>query len=74
MIDKQSIINEQYASVCDSRLYEERPSSRIKPRLSIDGNQWCALFGDNIQEGVAGFGNSPNLAYFDFDKQWIKTL
>jgi hypothetical protein len=27
-----------------------------------DGNQWCALWGDDIQSGVAGFGDTPALA------------
>jgi hypothetical protein len=45
-----------------------------KPRLFIDGNQWCALFGDNLQDGVAGFGDSPAEAMWDFDKQWHKKL
>lgn len=26
--------------------------------LSRDGNQWCALMGDNLQVGVAGFGDT----------------
>ena len=47
-----------------------RPSMILNPRLSIDGNQWCALYGDNIQDGVAGFGDSPELAYEVFDKAW----
>jgi hypothetical protein len=51
-----------------------RPCFLFKPRLSIDGNKWCALYGDNLQDGVAGFGNSPELAYEDFDKQWSKEL
>ena len=27
--------------------------------LSRDGDQWCALLGANLQEGHAGFGDSP---------------
>jgi len=27
--------------------------------ISLDGDLWCALVGANIQEGVAGFGNTP---------------
>jgi hypothetical protein len=46
----------------------------LKPRLSIDGNQWCALYGDNLQDGVAGFGDSPDKAYWDFDKNWVAAL
>lgn len=51
-----------------------RASMMLKPRLFIDGNQWCALHGENIQDGVAGFGDSPELAYFDFDRAWSAKL
>lgn len=51
-----------------------RPSTVYKPTLSVDGNQWCALFGVNLMEGVAGFGDSPAEAYADFDKNWNEKL
>jgi len=47
-----------------------RPSTVYQPKLFKDGNSWCALFGDNIACGVAGFGDSPANAFYDFDKQW----
>jgi hypothetical protein len=31
-------------------------------RVFKDGNQWCALLGENLQEGRAGFGNTKSLA------------
>lgn len=52
---------------------QQRPSVLMRPAISVDGNQWCALYGDNLQDGVAGFGNSPALAMADFDKAWAKT-
>lgn len=58
----------------DERAERERPSHIYRPRLFIDGNQWCALFGENLQDGVAGFGDSPLLAYRDFDKNWREPL
>ena len=48
----------------------ERPSVLYRPKLSIDGCQWCALYGDNLQDGVAGFGDSPADAMWDFDRNW----
>lgn len=51
-----------------------RPSMRLRPSLSIDGNKWCALYGENLQDGVAGFGNSPAEAYEAFDRAWFKKL
>ena len=46
----------------------------MRPTLSIDGNQWCALYGDNLQDGVAGFGDSPDAAMREFDKAWHQNL
>ena len=53
---------------------QARVSFILKPRLSIDGNQWCALYGESLQDGVAGFGDSPDEAYRDFDKNWYMKL
>ena len=58
--------NEMYASACEQR----RPFIQLRPRIFIDGNQWCALYGDNIQDGVAAFGDSPELAAWAFDAAW----
>lgn len=30
--------------------------------IQIDGDMWCALLGENLQEGVAGFGDTPQEA------------
>lgn len=51
-----------------------RPSTIHRPTLSIDGNMWCALYGANLQDGVAGFGASPEEAMRDFDKAWQTDL
>lgn len=42
----------------------------LRPRITKDGNQWCVLYGDNLQEGIAGFGDTPHLAILDFNKAW----
>ena len=52
----------------------ERPSVLFRPKLFIDGDQWCALYGADLQEGVAGFGDSPTKAMWDFDREWAKDL
>jgi len=46
------------------------PHSRMKPRVFPDGSMWCALYGDNLQDGVAGFGATPAAACADFDVNW----
>lgn len=43
----------------------------MRPRLFPDGNKWCALYGDNIAEGVAAFGDTPEQASIQFDIEWL---
>lgn len=50
------------------------PSVLYRPKLSIDGNQWCALYGQNLHEGVAGFGDSPEAAMDDFNANWVRPI
>ncbi len=65
----------QISSMLESIEYENaRPCVLLRPKISIDGNQWCALYGDNLQDGVAGFGDSPAKAMQDFDRNWLRTL
>lgn len=51
-----------------------RPSAIYKPAIRLDGNKWCALYGEDLQCGVAGFGDSPAQAMDEFDKEWRKNL
>lgn len=53
---------------------QERPCVLWKPSLYRDGNQWCALLGENIQDGVVGFGDSPDAAMWAFDEAWCEKL
>lgn len=53
---------------------QERPCVLWKPSLYRDGNQWCALLGENIQDGVVGFGDSPDAAMWAFDEAWREKL
>lgn len=50
------------------------PSILYRPRIMIDGDKWCALYGDNLQDGVAGFGDSPEEAMADFNHVWRTAL
>lgn len=49
---------------------KNRPAVLFKPKVYKDGNQWCAMLGDNLQEGICGFGNSPDEATRAFDTAW----
>lgn len=46
----------------------------LRPRVFIDGNQWCILYGENLQDGIAGFGDTPYLAALAFGKAMHTTL
>ena len=54
--------------------YQVAPSAVFRPVLSIDGDQWCALYGEDFQNGVAGFGDSPAQAMQAFDAAWFAKL
>jgi len=67
-LDISWIIQEASTAIQEVQYAMQRPSVLYRPRISIDGNQWCVLYGDNLQDGIAGFGNTPALAMADFDK------
>ena len=50
---------------------EMRPSYYFRPSLSINGEQWCLFYGGSLQSGIVGFGNTPEEAAIDFDKNWF---
>jgi len=49
-----------------------RPSVLYPVKVYVDGSAWCCLLGENIVEGVVGFGASPNEACLEFDIAWHK--
>lgn len=44
----------------------------LKPQIFKDGDKWCVLYGENIQDGICGFGDTPYQAVLDFNKAWNK--
>jgi hypothetical protein len=74
---EQAVLNAQWNAAQEAQITEQArraPSVLMQPRISLDGNQWCALYGENLQDGVAGFGDSPEKAMSDFDKNWLAAL
>ncbi len=65
------IIKDEYQITA---IEQRRPSVIFRPSLTIDGNGWCALYGDNLQDGVAGYGATPDAAMRSFDEAWGATL
>ncbi len=37
-----------------------------------DGNKYCFLWGPNIQDGVCGFGETPEKAVYAFEEEMFK--
>lgn len=76
MIERNFHDNE--ASSENSQAAQERSEfnlfAMLKPELKRDGNQWCVLYGEDLQTGIAGFGDSPHQAIMDFNSQWYKSL
>jgi hypothetical protein len=70
-----SYINHQAACAAQEVMVtasEQRaPHVLMRARVFPDGAKWCALYGENIQEGVVGFGDTPASAAADFDKNWM---
>ena len=63
---------------CNAANYREeaarqstRPFMLLRPKIYPDGNKWCVLYGEDIQSGVAAFGDTPALASVQFDIEWL---
>ena len=63
---EQSVLNNQWNAAQSQQL----PSVLYRPRLMADGDMWCAIYGDDLQTGVAGFGETPAAAMYEFDQAW----
>ena len=69
---EQDVINLQYATAQDQACMAI--AGMLKPRIFIDGNRWCVLWGEDLQSGVAGFGKTPMEAMCDFNNNWYAKL
>ncbi len=49
-----------------------KPSVMLGAKIFKDGDKWCCLYGTNIQEGVCGFGDTPDAASTEFDSAWYR--
>lgn len=48
--------------------------NELKPAFKKDGNQWCVLFGDDLQVGIAGFGSSLRLAIWNWFERFKQPI
>lgn len=49
--------------------YRQAQEQPERLNIFMDGNKWCALKGENLQTGHAGFGDTPNEAFENYAKQ-----
>jgi hypothetical protein len=70
MTDYSFAVDQIRCAVWEASAFLSAPHTRMRPAIFPDGNMWCALYGVNLQEGVAGFGKTPAEACADFDKNW----
>ncbi len=63
----QAMVRDQFMAVAWEM---QRPAVLFRPSVYPDGTKWCALFGADIISGVCGFGDTPETAMADFDKNW----
>lgn len=70
---EQGVLNAQWNAAemaFRAEVLRASPHVLMRPRLYPDGDMWCALYGENLHDGVAGFGVTPEEACDDFDKNW----
>lgn len=65
----KAMLQEQIATVGYEMV---RPSVLYRPTISLDGNCYCALYGEDLMAGCAGFGETMAEAMADFDKNWTQ--
>jgi hypothetical protein len=70
---EQGVLNAKLNAAIEAQLAEQArraPHVLMRPRVFPDGNMWCALLGDDLQMGVAAFGDTPEAACVAFDEAW----
>lgn len=60
------------SEIMTTAVAQRNPHVLMRPVIFPDGNQWCALYGEDLQQGVAGFGDTPAAAAMDFDANWMR--
>ncbi len=73
MTTEQGVLNAQWNAAVEAQntaAAGRAPHVLMRPSLVPDGNKWSALYGNNLMDGVGGFGDTPEEAMADFDKNW----
>lgn len=70
MTDLSHLTEAVSRAVWEASMSISAPHVLMRPALYLDGNMYCALYGEDIMSGCAGFGETADLAMADFDKNW----
>jgi hypothetical protein len=56
-------------------LAHPRGASAVRrPKLFLRARTWVALLGPNLDEGIVGFGSTPEAAFHAFDASYLRAL
>jgi hypothetical protein len=70
----QDLINTQIDAAKTQLLEAQRKSSWAVVLGLVpykDGDQWCVLYGSDLQSGICGFGASPSQAMLAFNDNFV---
>jgi hypothetical protein len=56
----------------NAAMEQQRPCVLFKPEVSLDGDHYMVLYGQDLMSGCAGFGKTLAEAMADFDQNWWK--
>jgi hypothetical protein len=62
---REAQIHEEIIALIQSQK-EKAIFEMLNPKLNLDGNQWCCIWGEMPETYIVGFGDSPALAISDF--------
>ena len=71
VLDKHGVSDEAAKPIL-GYLFGEGSKNRPVAKLSMDGNKWCILCGENLQEGICGFGDTVEEACIEFMQDGAK--
>jgi len=74
MSDEMRVESQRWHAAYQAELVElerKRPFMLLKPRMFPEGDRWCALYGENLRDGVCAFGDTPEAAARQFDIEWL---
>ena len=70
----EPILQEALGHMDNYYIEKNTPFVIYKAKVFQDGDQFCALLGDNIQEGICAFGDTPAQAVSNFNIVWYKSI